>query len=81
MRFVEPKSEAQLDLQALHRVRDRLVAERTALINQIRALLLERGISVPQGRWRLARELPALLSDETAILSPRIGALLADMAA
>jgi transposase len=81
MRFVEPKSEAQLDLQALHRVRDRLVAERTALINQIRALLLERGISVPQGRWRLARELPTLLSDETAILSPRIGALLADMAA
>jgi transposase len=52
MRFVEPKSEAQLDLQALHRVRDRLVAERTALINQIRALLLERGISVPQGDWR-----------------------------
>lgn len=81
MRFVEPKSEAQLDLQALHRVRDRLVAERTALINQIRALLLERGISVPQGRWRLARELPTLLSDETAILSPRIGTLLADMAA
>ena len=52
MRFVEPKTEAQLDLQSLHRARDRLVAERTALINQIRALLLERGIVVPQGRRR-----------------------------
>lgn len=51
MRFVEPKSEAQLDLQALHRVRERLVAERAALINQIRTLL-ERGISIPQGDWR-----------------------------
>src|SRR5512134_713248 len=81
MRFVESKSEAQLDLQALHRVRDRLVAERTALLNQIRALLLERGISVPQGRWRLVRELPALLSDEAVGLSPRIVTLLTDMAA
>jgi len=49
MRFVELKSEAQLDLQTLHRVRDRLVGERTALINQLRAVLLERGIVVPQG--------------------------------
>ena len=79
MRFVESKSEAPLDLQALHRVRDRLVAERTALLNQIRALLLERGISVPQGRWRLVRELPALLSDEAVGLSPRIVTLLTDM--
>ncbi len=52
MRFVEMKSEVQLDMQSLHRARDRLVAERTALINQLRAFLLERGIIVPQGRCR-----------------------------
>jgi transposase len=44
MRFVELKSEEQLDMQTLHRARDRLVGERTALINQLRAVLLERGI-------------------------------------
>jgi transposase len=47
MRYVEIKSEAQLEVQSLHRVRGRLVAERTALINQLRALMLERGIAVP----------------------------------
>jgi transposase len=49
MRFVELKSETQLDLQSLHRARDRLVSERTALINQLRGFLLERGIIVPKG--------------------------------
>jgi transposase len=44
MRFVPIRTYDQLDLQALHRVRDRLMARRTALINQIRAFLLERGI-------------------------------------
>ena len=53
MRFVELKSEEQLDMQTLHRARDRLVGERTALINQLRALLLERGIIVAQGRRKL----------------------------
>src|SRR3954463_11887734 len=46
MRFVELKSEAQLDAQILHRARSRLVGQRTALINQLRAVLLERGIVV-----------------------------------
>ena len=41
MRFVELKSQDQLDMQTLHRSRDRLVGERTALINQLRAILLE----------------------------------------
>jgi transposase len=49
MRFVELKSEVQLDMQSLHRARDRPVGERTALINQLRALLLERGITVTPG--------------------------------
>jgi transposase len=50
MRFVPIKTEEQLDLQALHRVRDRLVERRTGVINQLRAFLLERGILVRTGR-------------------------------
>lgn len=46
MRFVPLKSAEQLDLQALHRVRSRLVTQRTAVINQIRGFLLERGLPV-----------------------------------
>src|SRR3954452_16030441 len=53
MRFVELKSEDQLDMQTLHRVRDRLIGERTSLMNQIRSILLERGYVVPQGRAKL----------------------------
>jgi transposase len=63
MRYVEVKSEAQLEVQSLHRVRERLVAERTALINQLRSLMLERGITVPQGRCKLERHLPEILSN------------------
>ncbi len=47
MRFVPVKSEAQLETQSLHRARERSVAERTALINQLRSILLERGITAP----------------------------------
>ena len=79
MRFVEIKSEAQLEVQSLHRVRGRLVAERTAVINQLRALLLERGITVPQGRRKIERLLPEILGDERNGLGPRLRRLIADM--
>jgi transposase len=46
---VTTKTTDQLDLQALHRVRERLVGQRTGIINQIRAFLLARGIAVRQG--------------------------------
>jgi hypothetical protein len=49
MKFVATKTAEQLDLQALHRVRERLVSQRTGIINQIRAFLLERGVAVRQG--------------------------------
>jgi len=71
MRFVELKSEAQLDMQILHRARDRLVGERTALINQLRAVLLERGIVVPQGWRKLERYLEMLMVEEKVALSAR----------
>jgi len=48
MKFVATKTADQLDLQALHRVRERFVGERTGIINQIRAFLLERSIAVQQ---------------------------------
>jgi transposase len=49
MRFVATKTAEQLDLQALHRVRSRLVSERTAVANEIRAFLLDRGIAIAKG--------------------------------
>jgi transposase len=49
MKFVATKTADQLDLQALHRVRERHVSQRTGIINQIRAFMLERGIAVRQG--------------------------------
>jgi transposase len=55
MRFVPIKSDEQLDMQSLHRVRDRWVARRTSVINQIRGLLLERGITFRKGRRRACR--------------------------
>jgi transposase len=80
MRFVELKSEEQLDLQTLHRARDRLIGERTALINQLRGILLERGIVFPQGRRKLAKHLAELLaSGEIAFLSRRTLLLIQDM--
>jgi transposase len=81
MRFVELKSETQLDMQSLHRARDRLVSERTALINQLRAILLERGITVPQGRRKLELFLDALLGEDQAALSPRTRLLVEDQQA
>jgi len=82
MRFVELKSAEQLDMQTLHRVRDRLVGERTALINQIRAILLERGHPVAQGRRKLEQYLVTLPEpDDDSPLSGRIRQLIEDMRA
>lgn len=82
MRFVELKSEAQLDAQILHRARSRLVGQRTALINQLRAVLLERGIVVAKGRRQLEVRLAELLDDEgepPPTLSARTRLLIEDM--
>ena len=72
MRFVPTKTVDQLDLQALHRVRERLVSQRTGIINQIRAFLLERGIAVRQGLRFLRLELPGILATRADVLSPRM---------
>jgi transposase len=79
MRFVPTKTVEQLDLQALHRVRSRLVSQRTAVINQIRAFLLERGIAVRQ-RLRLLRQaLPDILAQRTDVLTPRMTHMIAGL--
>ena len=79
-RFVPAKTDEQLDLQALHRVRSRLVSERTAVINQIRGFLLERGIIVRQGLRFLRQALPDILAKRTDVLSPRMVRVVADLA-
>jgi transposase len=78
-RFVPAKTNEQLDLQALHRVRSRLVSERTAVINQIRGFLLERGIIVRQGLRFLRQALPDILAKRTDVLSPRMVRIVADL--
>lgn len=80
MRFVTLKTAEQLDLQSLHRVRERLVNTRTRIINQLRALLLERGITVAQRPVKLRAALPDILADDGNGLRPRMRRLLEDMA-
>ncbi|MBN9344442.1 MAG: IS110 family transposase [Caedibacter sp. 38-128] len=64
MRFVSIKSVEQQDIQALHRYRQRLIQGRTALVNQIRGLLTEYGIVIPQGITSLRLRLPQILDDQ-----------------
>jgi transposase len=81
MKFVATKTADQLDLQALHRVRERFVGQRTGIINQIRAFMLERGIAVRQGLRFLRAELPGILATRTDVLSPRMLRIIEDLAA
>ena len=78
-RFVPVKTDGQLDLQALHRVRSRLISERTAVINQIRSFLLERGIPVRQGLRFLRQQLPEILAKRIDVLSPRMIRIIEDL--
>jgi transposase len=79
-RCVPVKTDNQLDLQALHRVRSRLISDRTAVINQIRSFLLERGIPVRQGLRFLRHQLPDILATRTDVLSPRMVRIVEDLA-
>jgi transposase len=83
MRFVEVRTPQQVDIQALHRVRDRMVAERTSLICQMRAFCLEYGVAIHQGAGKFKADLPRVLSDESNDLTPAmrhlIGAVFEDL--
>ncbi|NTJ80000.1 IS110 family transposase [Agrobacterium rhizogenes] len=79
MRFVDLKSEEQLDVQSLHRVRSRLVAERTTLINQMRAILLERGLIFAAGRRKFESAVDKLLDEQSSSLSERVHRLVSEL--
>ena len=75
LRFVQEKTQDQLDLQACHRVRARLVSRRTATINQIRAFLIEQGIAVRAGPRALRKSLFAILENRKDEISPRTASI------
>jgi transposase len=79
MSLVAIKTPEQMDLLALHRVRSRLVSQRTGVTNQIRGFLLERGITVRQGLAPLRQALPGILASSPDRLSPRLVRLIADL--
>jgi transposase len=72
MRFVPIKTDDQLDLQGIHRVRDRLISRRTAVINQIRAFLLERGMVFAQRPANLKAAMADILENAEADLTPQM---------
>src|SRR5258707_12987400 len=78
-RCVLVKTDDRLCLQALHRVRSRLVGQRTAVINQIRGFLLEHGIAVRQGLRFLRQQLPDILAKRGDVLSPRMIRIIEDL--
>ena len=79
MRFVEIRTPQQIDLQALHRIRDRMIADRTRLISQMRAFCLEYGIAIHQGAGKFKVEMPRVLADEENELSPTMRRILSDV--
>jgi transposase len=70
MRFVPTKDVDQQDLQALHRVRERLVGERTALVNEVHGLLNEYGIVIPKGVSKFRQAVVGILESEQDKLTP-----------
>src|SRR4029453_5094645 len=70
MRFVPLKTVESQDLQAIHRMRSRLIKGRTALVNQVRGLLAERGLVIAQGITRLRHHLPTIGEDLANELTP-----------
>jgi transposase len=79
MRFVGVKETDQVDLQALHRIRDQMIGSRTRLINQMRAFCLEYGVPLRQGAGLFKRDLPHALNDEENDISPAMRRLLGDL--
>lgn len=79
MRFTQVRTTEQIDLQALHRIRDQLVSSRTRLINQVRAFCLEYGITMRQGAGLFRLHLPRVLDDETNDLTPAMRRMLSEV--
>jgi transposase len=69
-RVIAVKNEAQQDIQMLHRLRQQRIDQRTALVNQVRGLLSERGIVLSQGINQVRKQLPLILEDAENGLTP-----------
>jgi transposase len=70
MRYVPAKDVDQQDIQALHRVRERLISERTALMNEVHGLLHEYGIVMPKGVAKFRQAVVGKLASEKDKLTP-----------
>jgi transposase len=79
MRFTQVRTTEQIDLQAVHRIRDQLVTSRTRLINQARAFCLEYGVTIRQGAGVFRLDLPRVLADESNDLTPTMRSMLGDL--
>ncbi|MFD1984538.1 IS110 family transposase [Mesorhizobium newzealandense] len=79
MRFVPPKSTDQLAVQAVHRIRRRLVADRVRLVNQIRGLLSEHGIVIPRDISQLRRGLAVIVGNDDDGLSEMVRSLMREL--
>ena len=79
MRFVPVKSAEQLALQAIHRVRSRLVAARTRLVNQARGLLAEHGFVIARDIAKLRRHLADIVGRSEGTLNGLVRGLLLEM--
>ena len=80
MRFVPVKSPEELAVQAVHRIRARLVADRVRLVNQVRGLLGEHGIVVAKDIGNLRRALARIVGDdEDRVLNPLVRALMGEL--
>ncbi len=79
MRFTHIRTVEQVDLQALHRIRDQLIAGRTALINQMRAFCLEYGVAIRNGAGAFKLELPKVLANDANDISPAMRRMLSDL--
>jgi len=79
MRFVPEKNVHQQDVQVIHRVRSRLMTEKTRLTNAVRGFLAERGIFMTVGKWNLHKELPVILETENEEFTPMLRELVLEM--
>ena len=79
MRFIDTKTTGQQDIQSIHRIRERFIRERTGLSNQIRGLLMEYGIVIPQGISNARKKLPEIIETENCELSELIRNCLCDL--
>jgi transposase len=79
MRFVKIRTSAQIDMQALHRIRSRLVSGKTRLVNQMRALCQECGVVMPEGVNAFQRNIEPVISDQDNDLTTHMRRIMTDL--